>query len=384
MLIIVAVPHFDYQDEKSAVRSWMFQIKTAFEEQGAEVFFADHFKGKVAKSVSQEKKTGFVEMIKSILKAWPWFYYSLVYRQYFKQQDQLENEVLSTFEDLDLVIEFHTVGSEIGLKLAKKCNAQFSVIWDSPIDEQFIEMHNTKTAFWKRVVESEKNSLEAANKIMVYSQACEDFIKSKYDITAEVNKLPSSLNKPIEKIQHKDDGYFNIGFIGSFLSWHKLDMLVEVFESFHQKYNDARLILLGFGEEWHRIKEQAAKTNCKDAIEIPGFVSEEELVDYKSRFTIATMPGSNWYGSPLKLFEYSRAGLPFIAPVSKTVSYIYTEGEHCLFVKEEDEKGSLFDALEKMYLDQELRERLGKQAQQMIEDRYNKEAYYQRLIENLG
>ena len=378
------MPHFDYQDEKSAVRSWMFQIKSAFEEQGAEVFFADHYKGKVAKSVSQEKKTGIVESIKKVMKAWPWFYYSLVYRQYFKQQDALEKEVLDSFSDLDLVIEFHTVGSEIGLKLAKKCKAQLSIIWDSPIDEQFIEMHNTKTIYWNRVCETERNSLEAAEKIMVYSQACEDYIRSKYKIKAQVNKLPSSLNKPIDKIKRIDDGNFNIGFIGSFLSWHKLEMLVEVFEKFHARHHDARLILLGFGEEWHRIKEKASTLSCADAIEIPGFVSEEDLVKYKSRFTIATMPGSNWYGSPLKLFEYSRAGLPFIAPVSKTVSYIYEEGEHCLFVKEEDEYGSLLAALETMYTDVELRERLGRQAQQMIEDRYNKDAYYKKLIANLG
>lgn len=384
VLILVAIPHFDYADKKSAVLSWMNQIKAAFEEVGDEVLFADTFEGKISKSVSENKSENLViQIAKSILKLWPWLYYSFVFKKYFKALDQMEKRILQKY-DCDLVVEFHTVGSTIGKSIAEKCQAQFSVIFDSPVEEQFLEMHGTKSIYWKRICESERITMEAANKIMVYSQACEDHIRSKYSIQARVNHLPSSLNKATEKIVRKETETFNIGFIGSFLSWHKLDMLVRVFEKFNAKYPKSRLILLGYGQEWKRIRKQIEASEISDKCDLPGFVDENELIAYKRVFTIAVMPGSNWYGSPLKLFEYSRAGIPFVAPVSKTVSSIYKENEHCLYVKAADEEGSLFEALEKYYLDPALRNELGKNAQTMIEEKFNKKAYYKMLIQNLS
>ena len=385
VLILVGIPHFDYSDEKSAVLSWLNQIKSAFEEVGYEVVFADSYEGKISKSISVEKnKKSLVEVVKSVMKKWPWLYYSLVFRKYFSAQNEMSQQIIDRHSGIDLVIEFHAVGSLVGLEVAKHFNASFSVIFDSPVDEQFVEMHGTKSMYWKRICESERSTLEAADKVMVYSQACEDHIRSKYNIKAKVNQLPSALNKPVDEIVRNDGGNFNIGFIGSFLVWHKVDLLVKVFEKFHAKYSKSNLILLGYGEQWLSIKKQIEKSPAKDAIKLPGFVSEEELIEFKSQFTIATMPGSNWYGSPLKLFEYSRAGIPFIAPVSKTVSCIYEDGVHCLYVKEEDEEGSLFKALETMYLQPKLRNDLGRQANEMIERYYNKSTYFGKLIKNLS
>jgi hypothetical protein len=52
-------------------------------------------------------------------------------------------------------------------------------------------------------------------------------------------------------------------------------------------------------------------------------------------------------------------------------------------VKLEDEEGSLLKAFEAFYLSPELRKRLGRNGQEMIEGKFNKEAYYKELINNL-
>jgi len=49
------------------------------------------------------------------------------------------------------IIEFHTIGSDLGLQLTEMFNAKFSVIFDSPVDEQFYEMFNTKSLFWNKI-----------------------------------------------------------------------------------------------------------------------------------------------------------------------------------------------------------------------------------------
>lgn len=322
-----------------------------------------------------------ISTLKKILKRWKWFYYTLVFRRYFKKQQALLNQ-LKNGPTYDLIVEFHTVGSNVGLELSKSMGAKLSVIFDSPVDEQFLEMHGTKSFWWNRIKRTEKETMKAAENIMVYSPACEDHLRSKYLIQGTVTVLPSLLNKPSEVVRAPGEN-FVIGFIGSFLSWHKLDLMLNVFEKFHNKYKDSRLYLIGFGQEWHSIYEQVKAKKLVDKVHMPGFVTEDELTRLKGEFTIAVMPGSNWYGSPLKLFEYAQAAIPFVAPVSKTVSSVFEDEEHCFFVKEEDEFNSLFKALETYYLMPDQGESVGLKVQSFVKENFNQEKYASKLIEAL-
>lgn len=330
----------------------------------------------------ESEKSGLREVAKKILKLWPWLYYSIVYKKYFRDQGLLFSKI-SASKKYDLIVEFHTVGSTIGMKLAKEWNAAFSVIFDSPVDEQFVEMYGTKTSHWKKIQSSERETMESAGKIMCYSPACKEYLETKYNIQGEINVLPSLLNKPVD-FEQKQTETFNIGFIGSFLSWHKLDMMVRVFHKFHAEHSDTRLFLIGYGQEWHNIRRLVDQLNLNDAVEMPGFVSEEELSVYKSRFTVAVMPGSNWYGSPLKLFEYAQAGIPFISPVSKTVSYVFKEHENCLFVKKEDEPGSLLTALDFLYENENARNEMGAQTCEYVKREFGPQKYSVELIKALS
>ncbi len=383
VLILIGIPNFNYHNPKSAVLSYLKQIEQAFEAEGHEVVLDFRNKPNVNEDHSVAiKKKSVSQHIKDIVKLWPWFYHSLVMTKYLKSQNELYEE-LATLEPFDLIVEFHTVGSTIGVRLSELWSASLSVIFDSPVDEQFIEMYGTKTWNWNSIIESEKKTLQSADKIMYYSRPCQKYIEKKYDIKGQVNILPCVLTKE-NHVERVSSDLFYIGFIGSFLSWHKLDLLVQAFEEFYRRHNDARLILVGYGEEWNKIKKMVSSSDASSAIEMTGFVNEEELNHYKSIFTIATMPGSNWYGSPLKLFEYAQASIPFISPVSDTVSDIFEPNKHCLFVEREDEKGSLLDALETMYSKGEKRELMGKSANQMVKDNYNKKTYQEKLINCLA
>ena len=94
------------------------------------------------------------------------------------------------------MVEFHTVGSTLGLQLAKKWNCKFSVIFDSPVDQQFLEMYKTKTAFWTRIQASEHLTMQAVDKVMAYSPACKDYLLSKYNLKCVIEVLPCIVDKP--------------------------------------------------------------------------------------------------------------------------------------------------------------------------------------------
>jgi len=378
IVIVVGITDFNYSNEKSAVAAFLQTIKTAFEQEGHEVQLGFGSKSTTTHSNTVNSSSGLKYKLKSILKTWKWGYQSLAFRSFFKRQKQLI-ENYNGINPADLVVEFHTVGSKLGLQLAKKWNCKFSVIFDSPVDQQFLEMYKTKTAFWSHIQDSERLTMQAADKIMAYSPACKDYLSSNYTVKAEIEVLPCIVDKP--SIQNQPNPTeFKIGFIGSFLVWHKVDFLVNVFVKFLEEVPNSRLQLIGFGEEWNRVKSQLDELGIANHVDLPGFVDEEELLEFKKSISVAVMPGSNWYGSPLKLFEYASCGIPFIAPATPTVLSIFKAEEHCLYVDPDAEFESLLNALRKIYTNRDQASKMANRARDFVGSEFETTIYKSKLV----
>lgn len=382
IVIVVGIPDFDYSNEKSAVAAFLQTIKTAFEQEGNEVHLGFGSKSTSMHSNLTNSSSGLKQKLKSILKKWKWGYQSLAFRSFFNRQKQLI-ENYNGIKSADLVVEFHTVGSTLGLQLAKKWNCKFSVIFDSPVDQQFLEMYKTKTAFWSHIQDSERLTMQAADKIMAYSPACKDYLNSNYTINAEIEVLPCIIDKPSIQNQPNPSEY-KIGFIGSFLSWHRVAELVKAFHFLIKEKPEAKLQLIGYGEEWQSVWDLVRNLELTDNVEMPGFVSEEELLVYKRNFSIAIMPGSNWYGSPIKLFEYAACGIPFIAPNTPTISSIFTDKEDCLMVDEKNRIQSIYQHVLFLAKNPDRAKEIGDLAQTRFLSNYAKEHYLLNLYKTLN
>lgn len=381
VVIVVGIPGFDYSNEKSAVASFLQTIKSAFEGDGHTVLLGLDQKSDVSERPSSARNSNKIEKLKAVLKSWKWGYQSLAFWRFFKNQDELILQY-EGIEPADLVVEFHTVGSTLGLQLAKKWGCHLSIIFDSPVDQQFMEMYKTKSVFWSRIQNSERLTMQAADKIMAYSPACKDYLKATYKVRAEVHVLPCIVNKPVVK-NHPENDTFKIGFIGSFLVWHRVDLLVRVFHKFHQEIPNSRLQLIGHGEEWNRIKLLIEELNLTPHVDMPGFVSEDKLLVYKKNFSVGVMPGSNWYGSPLKLFEYAACEIPFIAPSTPTVKSIFKADDHCLYIDPKDPEYSLQEALRFLMNNPDERAEMTLRNKQYMNSNYDDAIYRRDLVKLL-
>jgi glycosyltransferase involved in cell wall biosynthesis len=378
VLIIVGIPNFDYSNNKSAVASFLIELKKAFESNGDSVEFPTSYSAQDNIAQEEVNDSGILNKLKNVIRNWNWLYQSLSFKQFFKNQSQLIDS-FSSDKQFDLIIEFYTVGSTLGIDLAKLYKAKYSVVFDSPVDEQFLEMYGTKTIHWNKIKNAERKTLEYADKIMAYSPACESFIRNKYKLSAKIGVLPCVINK--ESIDNSPKGeVFNIGFIGSFLSWHKVDLLVRAFKVFNTSFPKSRLQLIGYGKEWENVKILVEKYNLTEHIEMPGFVSGEDLLDYKKNFSVAVMPGSNWYGSPLKLFEYAQCGIPFIAPKTQTVESIFIQNEHCYYIDSNDDVNSLVKLLEMLHENPNLAREIGENAKKFYSDNFSEDIYLEKIL----
>jgi len=125
----------------------------------------------------------------------------------------------------------------------------------------------------------------------------------------------------------------NLCFIGSFLKWHQVDLLVNAFQVLIQNNIKAKLFLVGDGIERKAIENMISQLDekVKSKIIFTGFLDGDELFELKKRMHIGVMPGSNWYGAPNKIFEYGAMRMAVLAPSTPTIDDLFTEDEVCFF-----------------------------------------------------
>jgi glycosyltransferase involved in cell wall biosynthesis len=85
-------------------------------------------------------------------------------------------------------------------------------------------------------------------------------------------------------------------------------------------------------------------------------------------FDIALQPAVVDYASPLKLFEYMALGRPVVAPAQPNIMEVLTDGEDSLLFDPQDPRG-LGSAIERLWQDAGLRQRIGEAARRTIESR---------------
>lgn len=263
----------------------------------------------------------------------------------------------SLTEKPDILFELLTRGSNVGYKLKLKFNVPYIIYYDSPIAYQYKEIFDAKVP--RYYVQNEIKSLQQASGIVTYSTALKQHIINISNTNAQINIFQTLDYTRLKSVRHTHlpGNKLTIGFIGSFMPWHRVDMLIEAFNRLKKKYNYIRLLVVGSGERYNECFTQAKKSEYFNDIIFTGFADGNKLDEYKSQIDIGVMPGSNWYGIPTKVFEYGACSIASIAPDTPTISEIFTNNKDILLF-EKDNLNDFTDKLEKLITDLNFRNTL--------------------------
>ncbi|MEN9578724.1 MAG: hypothetical protein RJA70_1733 [Pseudomonadota bacterium] len=155
-----------------------------------------------------------------------------------------------------------------------------------------------------------------------------------------------------------------IGFVGWFVGWHNLELLVDAVADISEGRNVA-LMLVGDGDLKAQLVALAERRGIADRLVLPGAVAHSEIPQHIAAMDICVIPGSNAYRSPLKMFEYMATEKAVVAPDLAPIRRVITSGEHGLLFAP-DSRGELASALGQLCDDPSERERLGKAARAKI------------------
>ncbi len=164
---------------------------------------------------------------------------------------------------------------------------------------------------------------------------------------------------------HTSGNEFIVCFSGLFYPWHGVRHLAAAFNGLHRECANARLLLLGDGEEAPLVRALLEEGGSLGACDLRGLIPPEQVAGYLACADVLVAPHADWqgfFGSPIKLFEYMAAGKAIVASRVGQIQEIIRHEHNGLLVEPGDED-ALLSALRRLEADAALRGRLGEQAQ---------------------
>lgn len=168
----------------------------------------------------------------------------------------------------------------------------------------------------------------------------------------------------------RDNKVFTFVFVGRIVCDKGINELIEAFVDLQKKYQNTRLILVG-NEEIELDPISVESRNIIDnnpAICAVGPKYGDELLAYYAASDCFVFP-SYREGFPNTVLEAGAMELPSIVTDINGSREIIIEGENGTIIPSKDSK-TLYQAMEKMIIDDEWRKKMANNARQLIMDRF--------------
>jgi glycosyltransferase involved in cell wall biosynthesis len=146
--------------------------------------------------------------------------------------------------------------------------------------------------------------------------------------------------------------------------------------------SDYRLLVVGDGPERGRLDRLAASLGVADAVEMTGAVDPADIPGVLARMDVAVAPYpalTDFYFSPLKVYEYLAAGLPTVASDLPDLRRLLEDGRLGLLTAPGDE-AALARAVASLREDPRRRERLAERGRETAVSRHDWDHVVSRIL----
>jgi glycosyltransferase involved in cell wall biosynthesis len=236
-------------------------------------------------------------------------------------------------------------------------------------------------------------NLKAADAIICVTRPARDRLLRKWHVPSEkITIMPNAADihsfRPCPQVRQAARAELGltdepvIVFVGSFYNWHDTGTLIEAFACLLLDHPDARLLLVGDGEQRPALIERVAQLNIGHAVRFLGLVAHADVPHVLDAADIAValyppMEHELWL-SPMKLFEYMAAGKAIIASAVGQVGEVIQEWRNGLLAAPGN-VDQVAAALKLLVENPKLRADLGRQARCDAERLHSWDSYVRRL-----
>ncbi|MFQ5560798.1 MAG: glycosyltransferase family 4 protein [Nitrospinota bacterium] len=221
----------------------------------------------------------------------------------------------------DLVYERYSLWSFAAITHARAMGIPGILEVNAPLIEEEATHRNLQNRYAAELVA--KKVFNDADSVFSVSQEVSEYVQSFKQQQNDTNHhiVPNGVNpglfpKGLKPSSPAAPGVFTIGFVGSLKPGNGLPVLVEALSLLNVSKNNTRLLIVGDGPQKEEIEIQLAKCRLSEIARFTGAVSHRDVPGLLASMDLAVAPYpklSNFYFSPLKVYEYMAAGLPVVA-----------------------------------------------------------------------
>ena len=160
------------------------------------------------------------------------------------------------------------------------------------------------------------------------------------------------------------------------------DALLDAWPSVVARQPDARLVVVGGGDDLPRLREKAVSLGVASRVIFTGFVDDPELAAIYERAAAFAMP-SRGEGFGLAYLEAMEHGLPCIGSIHDAAGEVIDDGVTGFLVDQAD-SSALADRLTHLLTDGERRRTMGEAGRQRVRTRFTTERFSKSLADAVG
>lgn len=174
-----------------------------------------------------------------------------------------------------------------------------------------------------------------------------------------------------EKIENKSDKFCVLS-AGKLIKIKGFDLSIRAFKAFNDKVPNAKFIIIGEGPELKHLKKLADDLKLGEKIVFESWIPREKLLHKMSTCSVFLFPSLRDGGGNV-VVEAMAVGVPVVC--FDLAGPGFHINDSCgIKIKPDDPKQAVYDmakALEKLYFNKELRDKLGRGARERAEREYN-------------
>jgi glycosyltransferase involved in cell wall biosynthesis len=298
------------------------------------VIMADYIKTKPG--IKKEKSFSLKSAIKKFIPGIVWRSlkeYQLL--QFDRKAEGILKTEIDSFKP-DLVYERAAYLQESGLNNMKMRSCPHYMEINAPFMDEVAQFEKAPTLWHRKARHVESLQARHPDKVYVVSTVLKKYYmqyggdEDRIEVIPNcVNTLKAKCNMKLKRSLLEKFGLRGkkvIGFVGSIFPYHGIDVLIRAFANIAASDTVTVLLIVGDGETLPELRTLCRRLGIDDRVIFTGSVPNQNVFSYIDLMDIAVMAKSNWYGSPVKIFEYGAMKKPIIAPLTPPVMDVMREG----------------------------------------------------------
>lgn len=277
------------------------------------------------------------------------------------------------------------LANELGIPHILEVNAPFVDEWKQFEGDSFLNDHAHKVEDFK---------LKNTDMLSVISTSLKDYLFDKYNLpnTRKFQIIPNGVDPELfsEADEQDIDSLRNelnlentivIGFVGSIMPYHGVDTLLSIFSDIlkDERIPNIRLLIVGGGQTMSDLQKQSKDLDIESKVVFTDHIKRDLVPNYIELMDICVLPNTNWYCSPIKIFEYAVRGKTIVAPNTSPVLEVFEAGVEILVF---ENKVGLKQTLKGAILNSNKLTEIGQRARKKVIENYSWKKLAKQLFEN--